>query len=161
VEDMTRTCFIITISLILGFFFLSNVSFAVVDATKSFKAGIQAYESGNYKKAVRLLENAVKAGLSGRNLKIATDKIAICKIYINDVNRINFLTYTVITKSDDTVVSKALFNADLQILEYELLPEKEYADGKFKIKYLYDIDNSMLLNEYSYVWSRKKSMNLK
>ena len=66
-------------SIILFLFFLSNISFAVVDAVRSYEAGVKAYESGNYKKAIRLLENAVEAGLSGKELIDAEDKIKIYK----------------------------------------------------------------------------------
>ena len=50
---------------------LPNFIYAEVDAQKSYELGIQAYNNGEYKKAVRLLENALEAGLYANKAKKA------------------------------------------------------------------------------------------
>ena len=53
-------------------FLFSTNALAVVDAEKSYEAGIKAYRKGQYKKAINLLEQAIDAGLSteSRNRKV-------------------------------------------------------------------------------------------
>jgi hypothetical protein len=51
------------------FVFIPILAFAVVDAAKSYESGIKAYNEGNYKKAIKLLENAINAGLRGEQFE--------------------------------------------------------------------------------------------
>lgn len=81
---MSKTSFSIIIIFILFLLLLSKLSFAVVDASKSYQVGIKVYNEGKYEKSIRLLENAIEAGLSGLSLKDAYLKIYTSALFLED-----------------------------------------------------------------------------
>ena len=80
--------------------FTSN-AFGVVDASKSYQAGIEAIESGSYSKAFNLLKQALDAGLYGERLTQAYLKIYYVSIILNDKQNIQFYEDQCKKKSSD------------------------------------------------------------
>jgi len=68
--------------LMVFFFLFSGYAFAVVDAKKSYEAAVKACEDGNYEKAIKLLKQAKKAGLSSEK-----ERDLYYKLYLSIIKR--------------------------------------------------------------------------
>jgi len=73
-------------------FLVSFLSFAAVkiNPVKIYEAGVKAYESGHYKKAIRLLESAIDAGLSGEKLKHSYRKLYFSAFITDNPKKIGY-----------------------------------------------------------------------
>ena len=81
---------------------IPNIVFCEVDASKSYLVGVEAYEGGDFKKAVRFLENAIAVGLSGNKLNGSYCKLYFCAFELKDQKRFSkyqsLCSYTNLTK---------------------------------------------------------------
>jgi len=81
---MMRSKFIFLAICFICLLLIPNFVFGIVDASKSYRVGVEAYENGDFKKAVHFLESAIEAGLSSNELNDSYCKLYFCAFELKD-----------------------------------------------------------------------------
>jgi len=118
---------IFTLIFILLFLFFKSSAFGVVDADLSYKAGVKAFVLADFKKAKRLLENAVKAGIHGDKLNDCYCKLYFSIIELNQTEKLDYygskcdkLDLIINTKDEKTFIDRDFIIDNAKIIEKDI-----------------------------------------